>query len=144
MARWDSSLISVPTSKSIRYPAPCPSCAAVLAAADAYLFCTPEYAGDLPGSFKNLLDWAVGGGEVYEKPVGWINASGAPNGAADAHASLGRVLGYLGMLPIPGACVSVPVPRHLIGAGGTIEDDEIRRVIGRALAALAGAAAKGK
>src|SRR5690349_2939895 len=28
-----------------------------LATADALLVCTPEYAGDLPGSFKNLLDW---------------------------------------------------------------------------------------
>ena len=32
-----------------------------IAAADAVLFCTPEYAGALPGSFKNLLDWTVGG-----------------------------------------------------------------------------------
>jgi hypothetical protein len=32
-----------------------------IAAADAVLFCTPEYAGTLPGSFKNLLDWTVGG-----------------------------------------------------------------------------------
>src|SRR3954451_14324050 len=32
-----------------------------IAGADAVLFCTPEYAGTLPGSFKNLLDWCVGG-----------------------------------------------------------------------------------
>ena len=31
-------------------------------AAAAVMFCTPEYAGALPGSFKNLLDWSVGGG----------------------------------------------------------------------------------
>src|SRR5687768_3702996 len=43
--------------------------------AAAVLFCTPEYAGALPGSFKNLLDWTVGGGEIYRKPVAWINAS---------------------------------------------------------------------
>ena len=34
---------------------------AAIAAADAVVFCTPEYAGTLPGSFKNLLDWTVGG-----------------------------------------------------------------------------------
>ena len=39
---------------------------------DAVLFSTPEYAGALPGSFKNLLDWTVGGG-IQEKSVGWIN-----------------------------------------------------------------------
>jgi hypothetical protein len=25
---------------------------------------TPEYAGTLPGSLKNLLDWRVGGGDL--------------------------------------------------------------------------------
>jgi len=40
-----------------------------IAASDAVLFCTPEYAGALPGRFKNLLDWTVGGGEIYGKPV---------------------------------------------------------------------------
>src|SRR5215218_923375 len=66
---------------------------AAIAAADTVLFCTPEYAGSLPGSFKNLLDWGVGGGELYEKPVGWINVS-ALGGAAGAHAALRVVLGY--------------------------------------------------
>jgi NAD(P)H-dependent FMN reductase len=46
--------------------------------ADAVLLCTPEYAGALPGSFKNLLDWTVGGGETYGKPFAWINASSRP------------------------------------------------------------------
>lgn len=47
---------------------------AALDAADAVLICTPEYAGALPGSFKNLLDWTVGGG-TYRKPIAWINVS---------------------------------------------------------------------
>ncbi|MGD0240963.1 MAG: NAD(P)H-dependent oxidoreductase [Streptosporangiaceae bacterium] len=34
-----------------------------------------EYAGTLPGSLKNLLDWTVGGGEIYGKPAGWINVA---------------------------------------------------------------------
>ena len=52
---------------------------AAVGAADAVLFSTPEYAGALPGSFKNLLDWTVGGGEIYEKPVAWVNPSTALN-----------------------------------------------------------------
>jgi NAD(P)H-dependent FMN reductase len=32
---------------------------AAIAASDAVLFSTPEYAGALPGSFKDLLDWTV-------------------------------------------------------------------------------------
>ena len=46
-----------------------------IATADAVVFCTPEYAGSLPGSFKNLLDWTVGGGEMYGKPTAWINVA---------------------------------------------------------------------
>src|SRR5256885_16308443 len=33
-----------------------------LGRAGAVLISTPEYAGALPGSFKNLLDWTIGGG----------------------------------------------------------------------------------
>ena len=61
--------------------------------ADAVLFSTPEYAGALHGSFKNLLDWAVGDhreGSIYRKPVAWINSS--PRGAVNAHQSLRQVL----------------------------------------------------
>jgi chromate reductase len=57
-----------------------------IAASDAVLFCTPEYAGPLPGTFKNLLDWTVGGPEMYEKPVAWVNAAGTPTRGANAHA----------------------------------------------------------
>src|SRR5207342_81773 len=64
---------------------------AQIAAADAVLFCTPEYAGALPGSFKNLLDWTVGGFEMYAKPVAWVNAAGVPNRGAEAQASLATV-----------------------------------------------------
>jgi NAD(P)H-dependent FMN reductase len=67
---------------------------AQIAAADAVLLCTPEYAGALPGSLKNLLEWTVGDGGTYRKPIAWINASGpaAPTGGADAHDSLRKVL----------------------------------------------------
>ena len=53
-----------------------------VAAADALLLCTPEYAGALPGALKNLLEWTVGDGGTYRKPIAWINASGpaAPTG----------------------------------------------------------------
>jgi chromate reductase, NAD(P)H dehydrogenase (quinone) len=35
-------------------------------------FAAPGYAGALPGAFKNLLDWTVGGVEMDRKPVAWI------------------------------------------------------------------------
>jgi NAD(P)H-dependent FMN reductase len=109
-----------------------------LAEADGVLFCTPEYAGALPGSFKNLLDWTIGGHEIYGKPVAWINASGpaAPTGGADAHDSLRKVLTYAGAAIVEEACVRIPVTRDVV-ADGTIRDASMRAEIGSALEALA-------
>ena len=102
---------------------------AAIASADAVLFSTPEYAGALPGSFKNLLDWTVGGGELYGKPVAWVNASGlgAPTGGKHAHDSLRTVLGYTGAAIVEQACVRVPVARKAVGDDGLIRDEEIRK-----------------
>jgi chromate reductase len=110
-----------------------------IAAADAVLFSTPEYAGALPGSFKNLLDWTVGGGEMYGKQVAWINAASlaAPTGGADAHASLARVLGYVGAAVVEPACVRISVGREAVGADGLIADPEIRLRIAAVLETLA-------
>lgn len=109
---------------------------AQIGAAAALLFCTPEYAGALPGSFKNLLDWSVGGGEIYQKPVAWINASGAPTGAAKAHESLRIVLGYTGSVIVESACAHIPVARDSIGSDGLISDPTIRTQLVAVLAAL--------
>lgn len=103
-------------------------------AAGAVLFCTPEYAGALPGSFKNLLDWSVGGPEMYEKPVAWVNAS--TRAAAHAHDSLRTVLGYIHAEIVEDACVHVPVPRQAVGADRLIRDEEIRAALQQALGAL--------
>jgi chromate reductase, NAD(P)H dehydrogenase (quinone) len=112
--------------------------------AEALLVCTPEYAGALPGSFKNLLEWLVGGGEAYRKPIAWINVSGpaAPSGGADAHDSLRKVVGYLSMEVVEAACVRIPVARDAIGADGLIADPAIREPLALALAALREGAAR--
>jgi chromate reductase, NAD(P)H dehydrogenase (quinone) len=103
--------------------------------ADAVVFSTPEYAGALPGSFKNLLDWTVGGVEMYRKPVAWIHV--APEGRGDkAQASLATVLGYLGTEVIEPACLRIPVARDAVGARGVIADEEIRRRLREVLDAL--------
>src|SRR5215218_7093014 len=107
-----------------------------LDAADAVLFSTPEYAGALPGSFKNLLDWTVGGG-THDTPVAWVNASGSPTGAAHAHASLRTVLTYTQTDIVDDACRHIPVARRRIGSDGLIADAEIRARLEAVLAALA-------
>ncbi|MDX3228525.1 NADPH-dependent FMN reductase [Streptomyces sp. ME19-01-6] len=116
----------------------------VVAEADAVLFCTPEYAGDLPGSFKNLLDWTVGGMEIVDKPVGWINASSSPTGAEGAHRALRTVLGYTGAHLVEEACVRVPVSRAAVDAGtGTVTDPGVREAIAEVARALVGHVAAG-
>jgi chromate reductase, NAD(P)H dehydrogenase (quinone) len=119
-----------------RPPGPAAVLRARIAAADALLFCTPEYAGTLPGSLKNLLDWTVGGGEIYGKPAGWINvAVGGRGTGAEEH--LAMVLRYVGAVAVPGACVRVPLPREAVGPDGTVTDPQLRAALGAALTALA-------
>ncbi len=117
---------------------------AAVHAADGVLFSTPEYAGDLPGSFKNLLDWTVGDdrtGSMDGKPVAWVNCS--PRGAVGAHAALRTVLGYLGASVVAEACVDVAVNRDAIGPDGTVVSAEIRRALLGAVSALAASPAPG-
>ncbi len=114
---------------------------AQLGRSDAALFSTPEYAGALPGSFKNLLDWTVGGGETYAMPVAWINTAGpaAPAGGANAEESLRKVLGYTGSEIVAGACLRIPVPREAIGADDLLADPAILEPLAGALRTLAAA-----
>src|SRR5205085_12395349 len=117
-----------------------------LAAADAVLFSTPEYAGALPGSFKNLLDWTVGGGETYGMPVAWVNTAGpaAPSGGSKAEASLRKVLGYTGAEVVEAAVARIPVPRDAVGADGLLAAAAIRDPLAAVLRALAAAIEDGR
>ena len=104
----------------------------------ALLFCTPEYAGALPGTFKDLLDWLVSGGEMSGKPVGWVNCSRGPTGAAGAYAELRTVLTHTGSVIIEQACAQVPVARTEVAADGLVHDPAIRSQLAGVMAALAG------
>lgn len=106
---------------------------------DAILFCTPEYAGALPGSFKNLLDWTIGDeqvGSIFEKPVAWVNVSASPTGAKDAHDSLRKVLGYAHTTLVESACVSIPVTRSMVSDDEFISDPTVHSRILDALTLL--------
>jgi chromate reductase, NAD(P)H dehydrogenase (quinone) len=81
---------------------------AAIDGADAVLFCTPEYAGTLPGSFKNLLDWCVGGTVMTDKPVAWVNVAADPRRGGGAAATLATVLGYVQARIVEQACVHIP------------------------------------
>jgi NAD(P)H-dependent FMN reductase len=109
-----------------------------IGAAGAVLFSTPEYAGALPGSFKNLLDWTIGdpqAGSIYEKPVGWINPS--PHGAASAIASLRTVLTYAHAEIVDDACADIPITPAAVGEDGLVADAAVRERLAAVLTTLA-------
>src|SRR4051794_28615778 len=107
-----------------------------IAAADALVFCTPEYAGTLPGSFKNLLDWTVGGPEMDGRRATWLNVGAAGRGTG-AEATLRVILGYVGAVLLPSAGARVPAGRDVVTADGRIEDPATRGALADAVATIA-------
>jgi NAD(P)H-dependent FMN reductase len=108
-------------------------------AADAVVFSTPEYAGALPGSFKNLLDWTIGDdqpGSIYEKPVTWLNVS--TRGAVDAHESLRKVLGFAHATVLDEQPTAIPITESMIGDDGLVTDASVRARLVDALTRLTG------
>jgi len=63
---------------------------AALAAADAVVIATPEYAHGYPGALKDALDWIVGSGELVDTPVLLVTASGS--GGVRAASTLAPVI----------------------------------------------------
>ncbi|KIA62691.1 NADPH-dependent FMN reductase [Nocardia vulneris] len=106
-----------------------------LSAADAVLFCTPEYAGTLPGSLKNLLDWTVGTADLYEKPTAWLTVA-VPGRGEGATATLAGVLGYVGATVDPGVPARLPVLRDDLGTDGLVATAEFRTGAGELLRRL--------
>jgi chromate reductase len=106
-----------------------------LVGADAVLFCTPEYAGSLPGSFKNLLAGPGGGGELYGTPGAWVTVAAAGRGRG-AEESLGVVLRYVGAEIIGPACVRLPVPRQALDPEGAVIDDAVRSRLAEIVATM--------
>ena len=87
---------------------------AALHEAAAVIFSTPEYAHGMPGQLKNALDWVVGTGELSEKSVALVNASGR---SVYAQASLKDVLTAMNTRMVMEAEATV----ELAGSGWTVE-----------------------
>ena len=65
-----------------------------IGAADAVLIAAPEYAGAIAGVVKNALDWIVGSGDLYGKPVALLSAG--TSGGVFARRDLVRTLSWQG------------------------------------------------
>jgi chromate reductase, NAD(P)H dehydrogenase (quinone) len=110
---------------------------AALQACDAVLISSPEYAHGVPGVLKNALDWVVGSGELVDKPIALINASGR---ATHAWASLAETLSVMSAHVIVEASITVPLDGRRFDANGIVEDAELSTALRSAIEALAGAA----
>jgi chromate reductase, NAD(P)H dehydrogenase (quinone) len=110
-----------------------------LRAVDGVVLCAPEYAGCLPGAFKNLLDWMTAGGELYGMPVAWIHATSRPAGERQsdgAYDSLRRVLGYAGAVLVESICAQVRITDGAVGEDGLIEPKGLQREIANVVSAM--------
>jgi len=78
---------------------------AMIAAAHGVAISSPEYAHGVPGVLKNALDWLVGSGELYRKPVVLLNASAR---GEYARASLREILTIMGAVILLDVVVGQP------------------------------------
>jgi NAD(P)H-dependent FMN reductase len=106
-----------------------------VAAADAILFSTPEYAGSLPGSLKNMIEWLVAGGELGGKPVAWLSVL-APGNDENACATLEAALGHGNAKLLTACCVRVPVDPGSIDAQGLVTDPRLHQALQDVLQSL--------
>jgi len=76
--------------------------------ADGVLIASPEYAFGVPGALKDALDWLVGSGDLYGKPVAVLSAAPSPERGSNARADLERTLNGQGARVIASATIVVP------------------------------------
>ena len=61
-------------------PEACGGSGQVCADAGGVLLAVPEYTFGIPGAFKNALDWTVGSGSLYRKPIAVLHLAPAGRG----------------------------------------------------------------
>jgi len=91
-----------------------------MAAADGYLFVTPEYNYAIPAVLKNALDFLAREGEA--KPASILSYSDTPHGGNIAGHELRLTLNKLGMFPMPKSLPLSHADRLLDEAGALTEE----------------------
>jgi chromate reductase len=104
-----------------------------VAAADALLISSPEYAHGVPGSLKNALDWLVSGSEIVGKPTGLLNASAR---SEHAHTALEETLRTMSAALVDEAVKVIPLDDRRMRAMNIAADYTIAGYIQEAVASL--------
>ena len=102
--------------------------------ADAVVVACPEYAGGLPGAFKNALDHLVGTDAFAGKPFAHHNLS--PR-ASLAQASLATVLATMGGTRVNDACLTLELSGAPLAPGAMARDAALLDAVRGSLEALA-------
>ena len=106
-----------------------------LGLADVVLIASPEYAGSLAGSLKNALDWIVGSGELYAKPVAVLSAG--TSGGHYARQALVQTLTWQGAHVV--ADLGIAAPRTKSDSDGNLTDEPTISAIRELTSVLIGA-----
>jgi chromate reductase len=114
---------------------------AEVAASDALLIASPEYAHGVTGTIKNVLDWLVGFELFVYKPVAVINAS--PR-AHHADAALRETLKTMSAIIVEAASISIPLLGANLTEQGMVEHPLVCRAIRSSLLALYGTVVLGQ
>lgn len=105
-----------------------------VAAAEALLFASPEYAHGVTGTIKNALDWLVGFEPFAYKPVAVLNAS--PR-AQHADAALRETLRTMAAVVVEPASISVPLLGARLDEDAMLSTPWVATPVRAALEALA-------
>jgi chromate reductase, NAD(P)H dehydrogenase (quinone) len=114
-------------------PPPVARWRSLVAAADAVVICSPEYAHGVPGALKNALDWLVSGPDVPGLPVAVVNATTRSHHAHDA---LIETLRTMSAIVVGEASVKLPLAPGQRTAEAILADPAISGLLTAALAAL--------
>ena len=109
-----------------------------VAATDALLIASPEYAHGVTGAIKNTLDWLVGCEAFVNKPVAVLNAS--PR-AHHADAALRETLKTMSAQIVEAASLTIPLLGANISEANMAQTPAIAHALREALSALYGAVA---
>ena len=119
-------------------PKPVEAFRAALFAADAIVFCTPEYNYSLPGGLKNAIDWGSRPPKnVFDqKVVAVMGATVGGFGTVNACRDLRHVMNVLNAIVVPQPFVYLSKAQEAFDDAGNLKDDKTAKAVDGIMARL--------